>query len=133
MARREHDHSHDHDREERPKHRPSRSHPRYPDRHGAPRRGLHYGVGAFGYFGLPTYGLGTYQGVQGVVSSTNHSSPPPVGVPNGQGHLNPEQFVGYPGGFETNAGNYTGAEALAGAAGNGGAGGDGAAGGGGSA
>lgn len=46
------------------------------------------------------------------------------------GHLSPEQFVGYPGGFSTDAGNYTGVEAIEGAAGNGGAGGDGDSGGG---
>jgi len=47
-------------------------------------------------------------------------------VPPG-GHLNPEQFVGYPGGFSTDAGNYTGVAAIEGAAGNDGAGGDGGA------
>lgn len=41
------------------------------------------------------------------------------------GHLNPGQFVGYPGGFSTDAGNYTGVQAIEGAAGNGGAGGTG--------
>lgn len=39
------------------------------------------------------------------------------------GHLNADQFVGYPGGFSTDAGNYTGVQAIEGAAGNGGAGG----------
>jgi hypothetical protein len=39
------------------------------------------------------------------------------------GHLSPDQFVGFPGGFSTDAGNYTGVQAIDGAAGNGGAGG----------
>lgn len=117
-----------------PKHRPSKSHPRKPERHGAPRRGLHYGVGAFGYYGIPTYGPGYYQGVLGGTTSTGSSGGGSVVPPTdgGQtGHLNPEQFVGFPGGYSTDAGNYTGVQAISGAEGNGGAGGTGGDGGGG--
>lgn len=60
------------------------------------------------------------------VSSYNQqvaTSPPPGDLQTG--HLNPDQFVGYPGGFTTDAGNATGVAAIEGAAGNGGAGGTG--------
>lgn len=84
-----------------------------------PVRRTRAGISAFGYYGVPTYGMGVYQGVLGDVTSTGQT-----------GHLNPDQFVGYPGGYSTNAGNMTGVEAIEGAAGNGGAGGDGDSGGG---
>lgn len=120
MADRDRDH-------DGPKHRPSKSHPRHPDRHGAHRRGLHYGVGAFGYSGLPSYGQGFYRGVLGTMVSSNTnapvSGPAPADMQGPSGHLSPDQFVGYPGGFSTDAGNYTGVQAIEGAAGNGGAGG----------
>lgn len=69
--------------------------------------------------------MGFYTGVLGQVI-TNNTDPPISGpAPLDQsGHLNPDQFVGYPGGYATDAGNYTGVEAIEGAAGNGGAGGD---------
>lgn len=52
----------------------------------------------------------------------------PATVAPQSGHLNPDQFVGFAGGFSTDAGNYTGVAAIDGAAGNGGAGGTGDAG-----
>jgi hypothetical protein len=52
-------------------------------------------------------------------------APGPMDVPDQSGHLNPEQFVGYPGGYSTDAGNMTGVAAIEGAAGNDGAGGTG--------
>jgi hypothetical protein len=122
MARTEDDRDPRNQRKRKP---PSKSHPRKPERQGASRRGLTYGVGAYGYYGMPTYGPGYYQGLTGGVTGTGVHNSPPVVEPEQGGHLNAEQFVGYPGGFVTNAGNYTGAEALAGAEGNGGAGGDG--------
>lgn len=90
---------------------------------------MHYGVGAFGYGGLPTYGMGSYRGVLGQTTSTGTtppvSGPAPPDMQGPSGHLNPDQFVGFPGGFSTDAGNMTGVEAIEGAAGNGGAGGAG--------
>lgn len=89
----------------------------------------HPRVAAYGAVGFPSYGMGYYNGVLGQVVSTNTnppvSGPPPPGATDQSGHLNPDQFVGYPGGYTTDAGNYTGVEALEGAAGNGGAGGTG--------
>ena len=73
----------------------------------------------------PVYGQGAYQGVLGQVMSTG-TNPPVSGPAPDSGvtaHLNPDQFVGYSGGFSTDAGNYTGVQAIEGAAGNGGAGG----------
>lgn len=60
---------------------------------------------------------------------TNNTNPPvsgpaPADMQGPSGHINPEQFVGYPGGYATDAGNYTGVQAIEGAAGNGGVGGD---------
>ena len=62
--------------------------------------------------GVAAYGIG---------AATNTNAP----TSGPTGHLNPDQFVGYPGGFSTDAGNYTGVQAIEGAAGNGGAGGTG--------
>ena len=63
--------------------------------------------------------------VRAGISAYGNITPSGVVVAPQSGHLSPEQFVGYPGGFSTNAGNYTGVEAIEGAAGNDGAGGDG--------
>lgn len=66
-----------------------------------------------------------YAGSSYTNAPTSGPAPGPMDVPDQSGHLNPEQFVGYPGGFSTDVGNMTGVEALAGAEGNGGAGGTG--------
>lgn len=70
---------------------------------------------------------GGYRGGVGVSYGISAYSDPAVGavtsVTPQSGHLSPEQFVGFPGGFSTDAGNYTGVQAIEGAAGNGGAGG----------
>lgn len=71
-------------------------------------------------YGISAYGMNNVNGTNPPVSGP---APGPMDTPQ-SGHLSPEQFVGYPGGFSTDAGNYTGVEAIEGAAGNGGAGGD---------
>lgn len=75
--------------------------------------------------------VGSYRGVSYGIGADNNTNPPvsgpapgPMDIPQ-SGHLNPDQFVGFPGGFSTDAGNYTGVQAIEGAAGNGGAGGSG--------
>jgi hypothetical protein len=94
-------------------------------------RDVRYRVG--GGYVIPTYGMGYYQGVLGNVTSTGTnppiSGPAPPDMQGPSGHLSSDQFVGYPGGYTTDAGNMTGVEAIEGAAGNGGAGGDGSTGG----
>lgn len=74
----------------------------------------------------PTTGVVSSYGFPSVSGVTNPptSGPAPADLQGSTGHLNPDQFVGYPGGFSTDAGNYTGVQAIEGAAGNGGAGGD---------
>lgn len=72
-----------------------------------------------GPIGISAYGMGPYNNTNPPVSG-----PGPADAQTPSGHLNPEQFVGYPGGYSTDAGNYTGVQAIEGAAGNGGAGGD---------
>lgn len=110
-----------------PRHRASRSHPREPERHGASRR--HKAQPEPGHYviGRPGYGFGFFGGVLGTTVSTNTnppvSGPAPPDLQGPSGHLSPDQFVGFPGGFSTDAGNYTGVQAIEGAAGNGGAGG----------
>lgn len=59
------------------------------------------------------------------ISAYGNLTPTGAVVAPQSGHLNPGQFVGYPGEYVTDAGNYTGVSAIEGAAGNGGAGGDG--------
>lgn len=75
---------------------------------------------AGGWRGSVTTAVSAY----GMPSVSGVSNPPTSGPDLQTGHLNPDQFVGYPGGFSTDAGNYTGVQAIEGAAGNGGAGGD---------
>lgn len=78
---------------------------------------------------LASLRAGGYRGgvaAYGIGATTNSNVPISGPAPPSQsGHLNPDQFVGYPGGFSTDAGNYTGVQAIEGAAGNGGAGGTG--------
>lgn len=70
-------------------------------------------------------GATTAVSAYGMPSNSPTTNPPVSGPDLQTGHLNPDQFVGYPGGFSTDAGNYTGVQAIEGAAGNGGAGGTG--------
>ena len=74
----------------------------------------------------PVRGVVSAYGFPSVNPTTNPptSGPAPADLQGGTAHLNPDQFVGYPGGYSTDAGNYTGVQAIEGAAGNGGAGGD---------
>ena len=97
-----------------------------PERHKASQKGLSRGVGTYGYFGLPTIGQNYFRGDTQTTAATGGgvTAAPSVSNP-GSGALNPDQFVGYPGGYSTDAGNYTGVQAIVGAAGNGGAGGSG--------
>lgn len=69
------------------------------------------------------HGGGVVYGVAAFNGNTNPPTSGPAPVLPQTGHLNADQFVGYPGGFSTDAGNYTGVQAIEGAAGNGGAGG----------
>ena len=81
---------------------------------------------AGGYRGTVTpYGMNNVNGTNPPVSGP---APGPMDMPQ-SGHLNPDQFVGFSGGYTTDAGNYTGVQAIEGAVGNGGAGGDGSTGG----
>lgn len=110
------DHGHDHTA--------SRHYGRRPDTHGAKRprsnsAQMPYGVIAYGGIGTGTFlgGAGGGPGQpQGVATAGGISSS------SGIDHLSPDQFS-EPGGFQTDAGNYTGVLAAEGAEGNYGAGG----------